>query len=261
MGQRHQIFIHTLNGAKVIAKDSRFEYQDEFKTEFGDDETTVLAYHHQWLYGFSAVIQGLHLLEFNRDANDYHTPFKDGGIRYGGLFSRDDVRGWVNSVTGLLSMFLHPLHKELGTGRTGIERLHYLNKDDPEMRLEFDRGDNNDGITIIDTTTGKYCFMVISQYQCEDNGRKPYEILSAVEYARDFYYPVDIEKVSDYDKERYKGKKMDAELKRRKRILAKIEKAYKDFPLLTKEELEKIWPSYSEKMQDLVTDGRISTER
>lgn len=249
MGQRHQIFIHTLNGAKVIAKDHHKQLTKERKNEFGDNDTTVLAYHHQWLYGFSASIQALHVLEFNRDSNEYHTPFKEGGIKYGGLFSRDDVDAWVNSVTGLLSVFNHPLHKEFGTGRIGLERLHYLNKHESNMRENFDNGDNNDGITIIDTVTGKYCFMVISSYQCEDNGRQPYEILSAVEYVRDFYYPVDPEKWSDYDKERFPGKKMDAEIKRRKRIFAKLEKAFKGFGVLTAEELVKIWPNYAPHVQ------------
>jgi hypothetical protein len=249
MGQRHQIFIHTLNGAKVIAKDQKKKLDKERKEEFGGNDTTVLAYHHQWLYGFSAVIQALHVLEFNRDGNEYHTPFKDGGIRYGGMFSRDDVDAWVNSVTGLLSLFNHPLHREFGTGRIGMERLHYLNKDEPNMRENFDNGDNNDGITIIDTVSGKYCFMVINSYQCEDNGRKAYEILSAVEYVRDFYYPVDPEKWSDYDKERFPAKKMDAEIKRRKAIFAKLEKAYKGFPVLTEEELVKIWPNYAPHLQ------------
>lgn len=245
MGQRHQIFIHTLNGAKVIANDQKKKLDKESTKEFGEKETTVLAYHHQWLYGFSAAIQAVHLLEFNREANEYHTPFKDGGIRYGSSFSRDDTQAWVNSVTGLLSLFNHPLHKEFGTGRIGLERLHYLNKDEPNMRENFDNGDNNDGITVIDTVTGKYCFMIINSYQCVDNGRKPYEILSAVEYVRDFYYPVDPEKWSDYDKGRFPGKKMDAEIKRRKRIFDKLEKAFKDFPVLTAEELVKIWPNYS----------------
>ena len=86
MGQRHQIFIHTLNGAKVIAKDQKKKLDKERKNEFGDNDTTVLAYHHQWLYGFSAAIQALHVLEFNRDANEYHTPFTL--IEYGGLLMR-----------------------------------------------------------------------------------------------------------------------------------------------------------------------------
>jgi hypothetical protein len=249
MGQRHQIFINTLNGAKVIATDQKKKIDTKRKEEFGDNDTTVLAYHHQWLYGFSAVIQALHVLEFNRDANDYNSPFKDSGIRYGGIISRDDVDAWVNSVTGLLSVFSHHLHRYVGTGRIGIERLHYLNKDESEMRENFDNGDNNDGITIIDTVSGKYCFMMLYEYQCEDKGLEPYRILSAADYVRNFYYPTDPEKWSDYDKEQFPGKKMEAEVKRRKRILARIEKEYKDFPVLTAEELVKIWPNYSAHLQ------------
>lgn len=245
MGQRHQIFINTLNGAKFITDEVRtkLSYNKKLKAEFGEKDTTVLAYHHQWLYGISAVIQALHLLEFNRDATPYVTPFKRDGIKYGSI--PDDVKEWVNSVTGLVSMFIHPLHRDLGTGRIGIERVHYLNSEQPDMRNNFDHGDNNDGITIIDTVTGKYCFMVLSEYQCVNNGRKPYQILSAVEYARDFYYPTDPAFWSEYDKSRFPGKKMQAEIKRREKKFRKIEKAFRDFRLMTAEEIVDIWPNYA----------------
>jgi hypothetical protein len=42
---------------------------------------------------------------------------------------------------------------------------------------------------------------------------------------------------------------MDAEIKRRKAIFAKLEKAYKGFPVLTEEELVKIWPNYAPHLQ------------
>lgn len=199
-------------------------------------------------------------MEFNRDASEYNTPFKDSGIRYGGIFSRNNIEAWVNSITMILSIFNNPLHTFLGTGRIGLEHLHYLNKDENEMRLNFDGGDNNDGITIIDTVSGKYCFMIINDYQCEENGRKPYEILSAVEYARDFYYPVDIKKCSEYDKEIFKGEKLDAELFRRKKNLEIIEKSFEDFPVLTTKELLKIWPNYKSNLQQS-NNNTVLTEK
>jgi hypothetical protein len=45
----------------------------------------------------------------------------------------------------------------------GIGSSWYMNKSEPEMRTDFTRGDNNDGITIIDLVENKYCFMNICE--------------------------------------------------------------------------------------------------
>ena len=62
MGQRHQIFIHTVNPYHTEYDKSK---KAELKEMFGTDKTTVFAFHNQWLFGRSALLSALNVLEFN----------------------------------------------------------------------------------------------------------------------------------------------------------------------------------------------------
>ena len=72
----------------------------------------------------------------------------------------------------LLQVQTNPLHPR----GVGIEKMTFLNSECIEdgkydskwdMRLNFTMGDNNDGISIIDTIERKYCLMNISTYDME----------------------------------------------------------------------------------------------
>ena len=110
MGQRHQTFLIVPNVYKKVEdwlfngdtyrmeearknadkkddKDTQITMKDGNRREFieydfakiaetfGDEFTTVLAHHHQWLYGASAVATVQRVLEFTKRANKYSSPF------------------------------------------------------------------------------------------------------------------------------------------------------------------------------------------
>ena len=54
MGQRHQIFVRIPNPAKTFYGDAKAKKQLE--KEFGTADTTMVAYHNQWLF-LSKLIQ------------------------------------------------------------------------------------------------------------------------------------------------------------------------------------------------------------
>ncbi len=65
MGQRHQIFVRIPNPTKYGHYNSAKE-KTEAEKEFGTAETTILAYHNQWLYGRGALQNALNLLNFSK---------------------------------------------------------------------------------------------------------------------------------------------------------------------------------------------------
>lgn len=228
MGQRHQFFLITPNPIYgVKTKDLKNPgVNPKLKEIFGTKKETVLAYHHQWLYGNTAAVNALKLL-------DFISKFKgDSLMRYNNLFDPeyiennmrwmdDPYTAWADRVTNFMSLFTHPALDQLGVGyRYGYERIHFLNEEEPEMMSNFDNGDNNDGISIIDTINNKYCFMVIGTHQTEDINKNHllYQPLSAVEYVKTFYYP----------RKQHKT----------------LQKLFKPYEVMTHEEIEKYWPNY-----------------
>ncbi len=246
MGQRHQIFIKIPNIDLICAKGaSERRDKESYKKspkEFGTKDFTVLAYHHQWLYGNSAVCNALKILEFNKNCGDkdynYNNIFKENFQNSIGFDGYQKLRdSWLDVIKSFISIFNHPLFVKLGTGRTGYERIHYLNKDEPDMRDHFDNGDNNDGITIIDTINNKYAFMIINTYD-EKTDKFHYIPISAGTYTSEFYYPV-----TNNDPDNVVTEK---ELKDHKENLTIINKAFKGYELLTENEIAEMWPEYKE---------------
>ena len=165
MGQRHQIFIkvnNPLKSKRVYANDTDKKLARKM---FGSGKHTILAIHHQWMYGRSAVFNIKHILNLTETMNEYTNPFADD-------YSFDSLDEYIKHVMMLLQVQTNPLHPR----GVGIERMHFLNSDCIEdgkydsrwdMRLNFTMGDNNDGISIIDTIERKYCLMNISSYDAE----------------------------------------------------------------------------------------------
>ena len=164
MGQRHQIFIKVLNPVKLKRNYANDTDKKLARKMFGSGKHTILAIHHQWLYGRSAVYNIKHILNLTENMNEYTNPFSEN-------YSFDSLEQYIKEVMMLLQVQTNPLHPR----GTGIERMHFLNSDcidedgkydsKWDIRLNFTYGDNNDGISIIDTIERKYCLMNISTYE------------------------------------------------------------------------------------------------
>lgn len=263
MGQRKQVFIiipspyKKAEKALETNKENSIKYPNRYKKsdladikkqeqelkqlakEFGTGDKTVLAFHHQWLYGATALAIAHNFLEFTKPKKDdqYYNPLnKDSN-----MLEPTEI---VSYVKNLLS--IHRGIKGFAGRESGYESFHYLNKDEPEMREDFTRGDNNDGVTIIDTTTGKYCFMNIGHGDSSIMKAKPLTPLSAIEYL-ECYYNTDVNQFNEYDKEEFfnsntEGKKkiMD-KLESNKKLIKKAEKLFKKFQLLSLSEIKEVF--------------------
>jgi hypothetical protein len=214
MGQRHQVFIRVKNPIKM--KYASYLKPDEIKRAkamFGSGETTILVFHHQWLYGRSPIVKIQEIFEVTEpdEIAEYSNPF-------GGSYQFDTLDEYIKAVTTMISLSF----SRLSPRGIGLERYHFLNEDEPYMREFYDRGDNNDGISIIDTIERKYCLMNIhSSVDKEDNSIyrfDPYTPISGADYVN-AYYP-----------------------KGGKRENAKVCKGLTKFGLLNHKELKKLFP-------------------
>lgn len=213
MGQRHQVFVRVKNPIKM--KYAKFLSKEELKRGkaiFGTGETTILAFHHQWLYGRSAIVKIQEIFEITdlERIADYSNPF-------GECFQLDTIDEYINSATAMISFSF----SKLSPRGIGIENYHFLNESEPYMREFYDRGDNNDGISIIDTIERKYCLMNIhSSVDKKSNDIyrfEPYMPISGADYVN-AYYPNE------------------------KRENNQISKGLKSFGLLTNKEVKKLFP-------------------
>lgn len=251
MGQRHQIFLKIYNPVK---NERLFNGHGELKKArkaFGDGIYTVIALHHQWLYGHSAAVNILNMVLYTNleTASDYNNPFaKD----YIGVHNEPDtLKEYINDVMNMLTIQVSPLHPR----GIGFERMLFLNEMEPEMREYCNIGDNNDGITIIDTITRKYCMMNI--YDTDENEVNGIYSLpkllpvSAREYMK-AYYPEDVKYLNEYDKERYPTKKKMLEYimkNKKENEIIDQEIKLKTTGVLTLEEVKEMFPLVYKKYQ------------
>ena len=162
MGQRHQIFVRIPNPVKYGHYNTTKE-KKEAEKEFGTQDTTVLAYHNQWLYGRGALQNCLSLLMFamqftkasktdKKDWGSYDCPFTINGLKQNfTAIKAIETIAFVMNFRAVKTAWLD----------AGIGNSFYIGKEDEGIREDFTRGDNNDGITIIDLIENKYCFMNI----------------------------------------------------------------------------------------------------
>lgn len=162
MGQRHQIFLKVKNPIHATNNYMSSDDKKKAKNIFGEDGFTVIALHHQWLYGRSAIVNIKNVLDYTNQQtiNNYTNPFSED-------YRMESLNGYISDVMALLQTQSNPLHPR----GIGLEKMHFLNleclDDDGkyssrwDMRKDFAMGDNNDGITIIDTIEQKYCLMNI----------------------------------------------------------------------------------------------------
>jgi hypothetical protein len=172
MGQRHQIYLHgarqpnpkaAAQYARASAPDAPFKRWENYRVS----STGVIGLHHQWLYGHTAVQLLKQALEYaKRLEGEYH------------VFQPE---GHVGSPTAALTA-LYSLDVRTGYYHT-VSELDYGEVENP------DRGDNNDGITIIDLTDPKrpgYCF--VNLRGSELDGVPAYAPLTAHQYLRHYYH-------------------------------------------------------------------------
>lgn len=149
----------------------------EYKEAFGEEPTTTYVYHHQWLYGRSALLGLINVLTIAKYGEDHNNPFKENSY-----FTGEES---IHAVKYTLSLFNSRLASLIG--RVGIEGFRLLNFNEPEMREDFSRGDNNDGVLIIDAISHKYAFVNIGG-DSTINQLKRLDPVSAERYVR-LYYP------------------------------------------------------------------------
>lgn len=266
MGQRHQTFVIIHNPYKELKKSfdkvtkeekandineyvKRKLELEQIKKELGTGAKTVLAFHHQWLYGATALAVVYNFLKFAQPKknDEYSNPFNKN-------FTKIDAREKIELVTNLLR--IHRFVDGFIGRPSGYEGFSYLNDDEPYMRELPFNGDNNDGISIIDTTTGKYCFMNMSFYSGSKIITQKNETpLTALEYLT-CYYP---QSINDLDKDDIKeikaltGEekvKKDEEFKANKEVHKKASEMFKEFELISLEELQKIFPKVFKKKEE-----------
>lgn len=192
MGQRHQLFLKVNNPYKNKRNYSSNDDKKLMRKIFGSGKHTIIALHHQWLYGRSAVGVINHILNItNPDTmNEYNNPF-------GESYMIESLEKYITDIMMLLQVQTNPKFPR----GVGIERMTFLNSeciDDNgkydsrwDMRLDFTMGDNNDGVSIIDTIERKYCLMNIFSQEIGDTSvsNLPSMIPCSAEDYVDSYYP------------------------------------------------------------------------
>lgn len=252
MGQRHQIFVRVINPAQLDVRDA---VKEQLEKEFGRGETTVLAFHNQWLFGRSALINAMNLLRFSMQEDKKTKLDKDAWSNYDNplckkFFSGNKVEKWLESIAFIMNFRQTTTPYQ----SAGIGNSWYIGKSDEGIRDDFRLGDNNDGITIIDTIENKYCFMNISDYDRDDNeignssSDLPYLVPVTARQYVSAYYPETVETASEY---KLKDNKTDKPLDEKKltkmfaenvRHNVKVAKPFDKFELLTLEDLQAMFP-------------------
>lgn len=265
MGQRSQQFIKVHNplytltqrykkyGKKELAKLLALPDYEKWKKALGLEPFTVLAYHHQWLYGLTFPSLVHQVLDFYHgapvghcDEHPLNSPddFLDHALRQDYDTELSSIGHFVDFHTFLIGINARPWRY---TRSRSVEGFRFLNIEEPEMREAFDRGDNNDGVCIIDAVEGKYAFMSINEYDGKGylgdmNPFECYKPLSAVQYV-EAYYPVKDEGRYGYGEKDFKPLTKKAIRANATRIKT-AEKNFAKFAVLTVEEIQKIFPNW-----------------
>jgi hypothetical protein len=257
MGQRHQIFIKIHNPLKnkevvrdLKAFDTKGVIMKQAKKVFGSGKTSILPYHHQWLFGMTAAAVCHNIMsEVLKSDNPIHILSKEiKELPYPVNFNdKTKVDGFLDVIDRIINTQLNLEFSENGA-RYGIEKAFSIINDaydyktgkyegkESDIRFDFRLGDNNDGITIIDVVNKKYCFMNIGCGDSRVMRLKPLIPISASDYVK-AYYPIS-NSVLDEDDD-----KMSAEeIKENKEIVNFVKKQFKNFSLLSIEEVKEMFP-------------------
>lgn len=112
-------------------------------------------------------------------------------------------------------------------------------------------GDNNDGITIIDTIENKYCFMNIYPDGSDRAGSLPYLVPCTARQYVSAYYGETPETVSEYYIEKYAKKRTPQQIANKfKRENDKVVRQFKNFELLTVEDICAMFPKIAKDIKE-----------
>ena len=245
MGQRLQAFIYCLNptnGLKEQFKSLKKYNGDKQEVEklslkienyekaFGTKQHCIIAYHHQWLYGRSSLLAAANLIEFNQNCDKESNPFKNS----------KDISGdeYLALLTNLLGLFKTKLAKMIG--RFGYENFRLLNFIDPCMRTDCTAGDNNDGIFVVDCENDSYCFVNIGSGDSTISQLPVLEPFDADRYIR-LYYPIEISGSTTANIPENKSEQ-EIYFNNNRRLNQCFTKPFKDYRVMTKKELKKLFP-------------------
>lgn len=266
MGQRSQLFITMENIGKAYFDSINIdnpncekwrndlpnyiiekEKHDKWKALFGDEDTIVVGFHHQWLYGRSFVLTASMILNMNKALKDEYAncnPFIAKSWKSGSrelprtIKSNNPMEGirYLQEFTSNLFDF------ELGKySRSGIEGYSLLNGEfEGELMTRFDIGDNNDGVLIVDFTTNKYCFINIGGDSIVNKLKRLIPVDAAV-YLK-AYYPENEKDCSINELEYAKEINAPISFTQNFKINKKFLKRFKGFKTLNVDELINIFP-------------------
>jgi len=255
MGQRHQIFLNVVN-PKNKFKDELTKTQ---KQGLGLKKTAILPFHNQWLYGRTALVSAanvlIHSAQFTKTqkTNDswdgeFGTPFCFKGIGFDKC-SRNFEK-YINSIEFIMNF----CQKETVSRNAGFLGSWYLGNEDNEYAKRFDIGDNNDGITIIDTVNNKYCFMNI--YHQDEKSSEHHDVgilpqfkpCSAREYV-EAYYGTTLKTLNPYYlSDLPEGKTKKDVLKEHKEANEEAIALLEGFEVMTVAEVIKLFPAMKDEM-------------
>lgn len=274
MGQRHQIYIRIHNPLKNedFVKDikgfgSKGTLFARTKRFFGTGETSILAFHHQWLFGMTAAAvchkimleamksdHPIHIFSKEIDKCPYPTNFNS---------DTDKIDGYQELVKAVIFIQDDLQFAENGA-RYGIQDAFFTNeecynkkgeKEYGDCREDFRCGDNNDGIMIIDCITKKYCFMNIGFGDSTVMKLPELVPLSAGRYVH-AYYPTTEKTLGSYTRKReYENDKEKIQecLADHKSKLEFVIEQFKKFKVLSRKEVAEIFPAvYSEEKKEAV---------
>lgn len=273
MGQRSQIYLKLENVGKAWAKrvelnnptiwkDKLPEYleaqenYDKWKLMFGEGDTIIVAFHHQWLYGRSFPIVASMLLYaskvFKEDRKSYFQKqlWKEGNYTGAKDINMDDPNSLIKWLESYMSNIMD---QELGPyARSGVEHYTLLNEEHEvndafRYDKDFTSGDNNDGVLIVDLIQTKYCFININNYNKSEGSinenfitMKP---VSAIKYIKS-YYPECVEDIGKED-----DPKTPEELSQNYEINTKFAHRFNQYEVLTVEELIEMFPDVKNELE------------
>ena len=216
MGQRHQIYVRVKEGDKKV----------------------VYGFHHQWLYGKTALKSLLRVLTFSEGEGNYNA-LRD--------FSYQPTSDVIKSIlsTDWTCGYYHMVHPFQS------DRFNTMDSQEEEWGQSCIKdpreGDNNDGITIIDFTgkTPAYCFMSLLGLECDTSQLDKIEDLtplSAEKYLTAYYPNFKSELYPDFET-------IDQEREHREECIDLVG-ALDGYKILTLKQIQSIFPKmYADKIR------------
>ena len=250
MGQRHQLYLiihNPLKNEEALKEITDFDNEGKqlahARKVFGNKKISVLPFHHQWLFGLTAAAVCSNIMkEVLRSNSSKHMFSKEfSRIPHGRNSQTDRIDAFIKMFETVINCQFDTDFADLGA-RYGVEDAFSISGEGCEN--DFRNGDNNDGITIIDTINKKYCFM---NNGCGDSkmDKLPELIPVSAEQYVEIYYATTKKYLSEYYLEDVCGndaKKIKELLEENKEVVAFTKKAFANFTLLSLDEVKKLFP-------------------